>query len=65
MKGGLPAFPLGELVYPALVVLLLGLVVSQYVIRQPHWSLFLAALKADVFLVYYAFIFDGHVQLSR
>lgn len=59
MRGGLPAFPLADLVFPAGVTLLLGFVIAQYVTRKPHWSLFLAAFKAGLFLAYYGLIFDG------
>lgn len=52
-------FPLVELVPPALLIAVLGFVIALWVTRKPHWSLFVAATKSAVFIVYYGAFFDG------
>lgn len=59
MRGGLPPFPLEELVFPALLILVLGFVISLHVTRRVPWSLLLALVKAGLFLGYYGIFFDG------
>ena len=53
------AFPLIDLMKPALMILVLGFAIAFWVTRRPDWSLFVATVKAAFFTVYYSVFFDG------
>lgn len=53
------AFPLIDLMRPALVILVLGFAIAFWVTGRPNWSLFVATVKAALFTVYYGVFFDG------
>lgn len=52
-------FDLGELLYPALMILFLGFLISYYFTRSLTASFGLSAYKCIFFLVYFGFLFDG------
>jgi hypothetical protein len=59
MRTDLQPFSVVELAVPALIILMLGFAVSFLVTRKPHWSLFVAGVKASLFIIYYGVLFDG------
>ncbi|MDA3877953.1 MAG: hypothetical protein PF483_12785 [Halothiobacillus sp.] len=53
------SFPLDALLFPALVIFVIGFAVALMVTGAPHWSLFVAFAKSAVFTLYFALFFDG------
>ncbi|MFE8073384.1 hypothetical protein QQM79_20185 [Marinobacteraceae bacterium S3BR75-40.1] len=53
------SFPLDALLFPALVVFVIGFVLALTVSRAPHWSFFVAFAKSAIFTLYFALFFDG------
>jgi len=52
-------FPISQLIWPAIAILVLGFLLSLTFTRRAGLSLFVAALKSGLFLVYFGFFFDG------
>lgn len=57
--GMIQPFPLLELLIPTVAIFLVGWLVSFYMTRRLHWSLFVALIKALLFICYYGLVFDG------
>ena len=59
MATTLHPFPLNQLVWPAIAIMLVGFLLSLWFTRRAGISLAVAALKSGLFLVYFGFVFDG------
>ena len=59
MGTGLHPFPLSQLIWPAIAIMLVGFLLSLWFTRRAGISLVVAALKSGLFLIYFGFVFDG------
>jgi hypothetical protein len=59
MGTGLHPFPIGQLIWPAIAIMLVGFLLSLWFTRRAGISLAVAALKSGLFLIYFGFVFDG------
>lgn len=55
----LQPFPIGELIWPTIAIMIVGFLLSVWFTRRAGLSCWVAALKAGLFLAYFGFIFDG------
>ena len=59
MATTLHPFPIGQLIWPAAAIMLVGFLLSLWFTRRAGLSLAVAAVKSGLFLVYFGFVFDG------
>jgi len=59
MATTLHPFPIGQLIWPATAIMLVGFLLSLWFTRRAGLSLAVAAVKSGLFLVYFGFVFDG------
>src|SRR5690348_17732529 len=52
-------FPIGQLIWPAIAIMVIGFLISLAYTRRAGLSLGVAALKSGLFLIYFGFLFDG------
>lgn len=52
-------FPINELIWPAIAIMVGGFLISIGFTRRPGLSCWVAAMKAGLFLVYFGIFFDG------
>jgi hypothetical protein len=52
-------FPIGELIWPTIAIMIVGFLLSVWFTRRVGLSCWVAAVKAGLFLAYFGFLFDG------
>lgn len=52
-------FPIGQLIWPAIAIMVIGFLISLAYTHRAGLSLGVAALKSGLFLIYFGFLFDG------
>jgi hypothetical protein len=59
MATSIQPFPIGQLIWPAIAIMVIGFLISLAYTRRAGLSLGVAALKSGLFLIYFGFLFDG------
>ena len=59
MATSIQPFPIGQLIWPAIAIMVIGFLISLAYTHRAGLSLGVAALKSGLFLIYFGFLFDG------